>query len=175
MDQTGLILSNAVHFEPASSLGPRSSMHTSKRYLILFLLLVFPYLNVSSQEAAVAEPPVDKPKVAAETETASEDSAKATTREETEKFIRITKTDAGRPQGLETSIVRYVGEKGSSFEGVTVDLVGVVHIGQEEYYEQLAKKLATYDVVLYELVAPDGTRVRPEDVNAGRSPLMLCS
>ncbi len=36
--------------------------------------------------------------------------------------------------------------------GAVVDLVGVVHIGDEAYFRQMNQKLSTYDVVLYELV-----------------------
>lgn len=91
--------------------------------------------------------------------------------ERASRFIRISKTDQGHPQALETSIIRYVAPESSAHEGLIVDLVGVVHIGQKEYYEEIDKRLKTYDVVLYELVAPDGTRVLPEDIDASRSPL----
>ncbi len=51
---------------------------------------------------------------------------------------------------------------------VTVDLIGVVHIGEKDYYEALDKSFADYDAVLYELVAPKGTRI-PKDA-AERTP-----
>jgi hypothetical protein len=86
-----------------------------------------------------------------------------------ELYLRIKKTDAGKLAALQTAIVRYRGAKGSKYEGKIVDLVGVVHIGQREYYEDLNKRLAKYDSVLYELVAPDGTRIRPEDLEERRS------
>lgn len=91
--------------------------------------------------------------------------------ESTAKYLRISKTKSGKPKALETSIVRFVGQPGTKYEGRIVDLVGVVHIGQLEYYEELKTRLAKYDVVLYELVAPDGTRIRPEDLEARRSVL----
>lgn len=84
-------------------------------------------------------------------------------------FLRISRTDTNKPKALETAIVRYEGKPGTAFEGRTVDLVGVIHIGQKEYYQQIDKKLSGYDVVLYELVAPDGTRIRPEDLQHRRS------
>jgi hypothetical protein len=37
-------------------------------------------------------------------------------------------------------------------DGVTVDLVGVVHIGDEAYYKEINTLLAGYDAVLFELV-----------------------
>jgi len=79
-------------------------------------------------------------------------------------YVRITKTDKGEPKAMETAIVRYIGKPGTAYADRKVDLVGVVHIGQKEYYEQLQQKLSAYEVVLYELVAPDGTRIRPEDL-----------
>ena len=38
--------------------------------------------------------------------------------------------------------------------GAKVDLVGAVHIGDKEYYEQLNKEFKKYDSVLYEMVKP---------------------
>lgn len=84
-------------------------------------------------------------------------------------YMRISETEAGKPKAMETAIVRFVGTEGTKYAGRIVDLVGVVHIGQHEYYQDLKKKLAVYDVVLYELVAPDGTRIRPEDLEKRRS------
>jgi len=37
--------------------------------------------------------------------------------------------------------------------------VGAVHVGDKAYYDDLNKLFEDYDVVLYELVAPEGTRV----------------
>ena len=84
-------------------------------------------------------------------------------------YIRVAETDAGKPRALQTAIVRYVGEPDTPYAGRVVDLVGVVHIGQSEYYAELGKRLSKYDTVLYELVAPDGTRFRPEDLKNRRS------
>ena len=86
-----------------------------------------------------------------------------------DKYLRIHKSDKGEPLALQTAIVKYVGKKGSRYSGKEVDLVGVVHIGQREYYKDLNEKLGKYDSVLYELVAPDGTRIKPEDLKKSRS------
>jgi hypothetical protein len=83
-------------------------------------------------------------------------------------YVRIREEDK-EPQALETAIVRFVAAPGSKYEGRIVDLVGVVHIGQLEYYKDLNSRLSKYDVVLYELVAPDGTRIRPQDLEERRS------
>ena len=61
------------------------------------------------------------------------------------------KTDEGEKY-LQTSIVSY--SKGD----VTIDLISVVHIGEKNYYSQLNEEFKQYDALLYELVAPKGTR-----------------
>ncbi len=71
-------------------------------------------------------------------------------------FMRIAKDTAGKPKALQTSITRYemFTQQGNR---VTVDLIGVVHIGEQEYYQQLNHQFEQYDGLLYELVAPEGT------------------
>lgn len=89
--------------------------------------------------------------------------------EDEPKYLRIKKNEAGQKVSLQTAIVRYVGKPGTRYDGAVVDLVGVVHIGEKDYYRDLNDRLATYESVLYELVAPDGTRIRPEDLKERRS------
>lgn len=71
------------------------------------------------------------------------------------KFLRVVKDTAGNPQSLQTSIARYRPTEGD----LIVDLIGAVHIGEGNYYEMLNRQFKLYDVVLYELVAPEGTRI----------------
>ena len=82
-----------------------------------------------------------------------------------DRFLRIRKDERDRSMALETSIVRYekVTEDNTR---ITVDLIGAVHVGHAEYYEQLNKQFEKYEVLLYELVAPEGT-VIPK---GGRAP-----
>lgn len=85
--------------------------------------------------------------------------AKVTTRAKADDFsdfIRIRSNSKKKPQSLETSVTRYEG-KNAQGESFYVDLVGVVHIGEPEYYESFNKLFESYDAVLYELVAPEGT------------------
>lgn len=63
-------------------------------------------------------------------------------------FMRLT------DKAFQVSVVRYQKDK------KTVDLVGVVHVGDKAYYEKLNKLFTEYDAVCYELVAPKGTKVR---------------
>src|SRR5262249_51520473 len=58
-------------------------------------------------------------------------------------FLRIQRTARNQPVALETATVRYVPASGEG--GLTVDLVGVVHIGDRAYYRNLNKQLAQYD------------------------------
>jgi hypothetical protein len=106
-------------------------------------------------QTAVAEPKE-------EAKTASEDKEAL--------YLRLYKAEGEKkPSAMQTAIVRFRGKKGTTYAGKIVDLVGVVHIGEKEYYADLNKRLSKYDTVLYELVAPDGTRIKPEDLKKRRS------
>lgn len=74
------------------------------------------------------------------------------------KFLRVVRTGDGSPVAMETSISRYV-PKAPDREGVVVELISAVHIGEAAYYANLNKLFEGFDAVLYELVAPEGTRV----------------
>ncbi len=87
------------------------------------------------------------------------------------KFLRIQRDAVDEPTALETAVVRYVPATGDS--GLTVDLVGVVHVGDKTYYEKLNKLFEQYDVVLYELVAPRGTRPAKGGRREGGNPVAL--
>ncbi|MCA9189742.1 MAG: hypothetical protein R3E01_12485 [Pirellulaceae bacterium] len=75
--------------------------------------------------------------------------------DEPARFIRLVRDDAGTPLRMEVAVVRFQAPEG----GAVVDLVSAVHIGEREYYDTLNQRFADYDAVLYELVAPAGTRV----------------
>jgi hypothetical protein len=117
----------------------------------------------SFAQVSVAEPKI------AESSNDAKGRTKQASKQSESRYVRVYKTDDGKPNALQTSIVRYRGKAGSKYAGLIVDLVGVVHIGQREYYVDLNRRLNKYDTVLYELVAPDGTRIRPEDLQERRS------
>jgi len=77
------------------------------------------------------------------------------------KFLRIRRDGKGQPVALETAIVRYVPASGEG--DLEVDLIAAVHIGDRGYYDRLNKQFEHYDVLLYELVAPEGKRVPRRD------------
>jgi hypothetical protein len=85
--------------------------------------------------------------------TADEPAVKTKTR-----FLRIERDADGEPLALETAIVRYESDA-PEYKGVTIDLIGAVHVGEKAYYEKLNKEFEGYDAVLYEMVAPEGTRI----------------
>jgi len=141
----------------------KSLVHGSLAAALVLLMLDAITSSIGYAQDAVA------PAAKAPAESAAKPNKKACQGETDARYMRISETEDGKPKAMETAIVRFVGTKGTKYAGRTVDLVGVVHIGQHEYYQDLKKKLAGYEVVLYELVAPDGTRIRPEDLEERRS------
>jgi hypothetical protein len=87
-------------------------------------------------------------------------------------FLRIKNDEQGNPIAMQLANVRYVPENGNPND-VHVDLISAVHIADKSYYENLNQLFKTYDVVLYELVAPEGTRVGDKAASEGKSMLSL--
>ena len=104
----------------------------------------------SAQEA---DPPAEKPKQDKEAE-----------------FLRITKADDKSPIAMEVAVVTLAGPGGT---GPTVDLVSAVHVGDKSYYDELNRRFKEYDVVLYELVAPEGTTVPKGGVGRSAHPVSI--
>ena len=92
--------------------------------LLAFVCLLVSPLTLQGQ-TAVAEPPA-RPEATEKKPAASEPGGDT---KKSDRYIRVQTNADGKPQALQTAIVRYRGKKGSSYEGKTVDLVGVVHIG----------------------------------------------
>ena len=78
---------------------------------------------------------------------------------EKDDWARLERDDDGKPLALETAIGSYRFQEGEGRDDVQVDLVGAIHVGDKAYYRGLNKRFRSYDTVLYELVAPDGTVV----------------
>jgi hypothetical protein len=83
--------------------------------------------------------------------------APATEEDAAEAFVRVRRDERGVAQALEIAVVRFVRAEGNGEN--YVDLVGAVHVADRGYYDQLNKDFESYDAVLYELVAPEGTRI----------------
>jgi len=86
-------------------------------------------------------------------------------------FLRVVRDQEKTPVALETAIVRCAPVDPGA-KGPTVDLVAAVHVAQRSYYQQLNREFAGYDVVLYELVAPEGNRI-PRAGGTRSNPLSL--
>jgi len=74
-----------------------------------------------------------------------------------DRFLRLVRDKDDAPLAVETAIVHCAPVEGR--RGPTVDLVAAVHVAEKSYYDRLNKEFGAYDAVLYELVAPEGTRV----------------
>jgi len=61
-------------------------------------------------------------------------------------FLRFVETEKGAGR-LETALVTYEGKN-----DVKVDLIGVVHVAEKGYYQDLSRRFKAYDKLLYELV-----------------------
>ena len=86
-------------------------------------------------------------------------------------YIRLDRDPTGELVALETAVVEFVSDD-PAHKGLQVDLVGAVHVGEKDYYETLNKLFEGYDAVLYELVAPPGTRV-PKGAKPGGHPVAM--
>jgi len=121
-----------------------------------FWLSLVSFLLCSSSLSAWAQTESGKKSETAESGKAK--ARKAKDEVEIDHFMRVRKNSAGKPEALETSVTRYETVNAAG-EPVIVDLIGVVHIGEKDYYQELNKHFVKYDALLYELVAPEGTRI----------------
>lgn len=132
----------------------------------LLLIVGALFAKTASGQTAVADPPEKSAKQ--QTSDRPETSLDKAEGKEEQLYVRLKKNEDGKEVAMQTAVVRFEGLPGTKYAGKTVDLFGVVHIGEKEYYDDVDQRLSTYDSVLYELVAPDGTRIRPEDLEKRR-------
>jgi hypothetical protein len=116
------------------------------RFASAFLALILASAASVERISQSAELRVDK---------ASEKSAEKSA---SNKYLRVIHDPGDRAVSLETAIVSFAPPMISE-TGARVDLVAAVHIADKKYYLELNKRFANYDSVLYELVAPEGTRI----------------
>jgi hypothetical protein len=76
-------------------------------------------------------------------------------------FARIDTGEEKAPRALQLGVVTYAAA------GLSVDLVGAVHVGDPAYYAELNELFAEYDSVLFELVAHTGSDI-PSQVSQRR-------
>ena len=85
-------------------------------------------------------------------------------------FLRIQYNENNAPHYLQLANVRYAPANNYP-SNVYVDLISAVHVGDKSYYESLNSLFKNYDAVLYELVAPEGTKVSDKSAGEGKSML----
>jgi len=81
----------------------------------------------------------------------------ATPAKDLSNYVRLVRDASGRPVTFDTAIVHFAPADGRPHP--TVDLIAAVHVGDRKYYDELNRRFRQYDAVLYELVAPAGTRI----------------
>ncbi len=111
-------------------------------------------LALVSYRAIAVDKPGEKPTAGPDAKPAEKDNNNA----DAGKYLRIVRDRKDRVVGLETAIVSFR-PAGPGAADVRVDLVAAVHVADKSYYQELNKRFKEYDVVLYELVAPQGTRI----------------
>lgn len=80
---------------------------------------------------------------------------------ESSRFLRFEPDPTGGGT-LQTSIVRFAND-----QGVTVDLIGAVHIAERPYYELLNERFKQYDALLYEMVKPADADITQQEPGGG--------
>ena len=147
---------------------------SSRALLAILLAFVLSFVGprlYAGEPAKSGSPAVEKPaKVPEKSPEASKERGdkKQPKAKAEDRFMRVRRDDKGTPVAMETAVTSYVSANDSK-PGVTVDLVGAVHVGDRHYYDELNKLFESYDVVLYELVAPQGTVVTKEARTKGGS------
>lgn len=137
--------------------------------LVALLVLAAAGAHPAGSNFAAAAPPAtatenDAPQEAAEPTphqaeaAAADEEGTAEQQDDASAFLRVQRDDLGQPKAMETAIVTYAAA-GDKNRDVVVDLIGAVHVADATYYADLNKRFESYDVVLYELVAPEGTRI----------------
>ena len=87
-------------------------------------------------------------------------------------FTRLVRDKKEAPVALEAAIVKYTPREAGT-DGVVVDLVSAVHVAESSYFEELNRRFKDYDVVLYELVAPEGTVIPKGGAKKGGSAVSM--
>ncbi len=117
--------------------------------------------------ATVAAETPDPPRAAA---AAARSGDKTVPQDKTTEFLRITRNAKNAPLAMESAVVTYVPRSRDS-KTPSVDLVSAVHIGEKSYYDALNKLFTEYDVVLYEMVAPEGAMITKEGGHRSNHPI----
>jgi hypothetical protein len=94
---------------------------------------------------------------------------KADANQETQ-FVRLTRDVQKTPTAMQTAVVRY---QSPTRPGVSVDLVGAIHIADVAYYQKLNEEFKQYDAVLFELVSRPDAEITKGNKQTGHHPVQL--
>ena len=75
--------------------------------------------------------------------------------------VRYSEKAPTRAIAMDTAVIHFELKSGDK-DAATVDLIGAFHVADAEYYKKLNQLFTEYDVVLFELVAEEGTRIDPK-------------
>lgn len=106
----------------------------------------------SGTSATAAETSQDQA-AADEQQAAAEKGQQEESATEAPAYIRIRRNERNLAVAMETSVLTF--SNSVEFPDASVDLIGAVHLGDPEYYDQLNKLFPDYDVVLFEAVMPE--------------------
>jgi hypothetical protein len=87
-------------------------------------------------------------------------------------YLRLVVNEKKTPTSMESAIVHLAAKDRKAVDW-TVDLVAAVHIAEKSYYDELNRCFDNYDVVLFELVAPKGTRIAKGSKAKNNNPLTI--
>jgi len=118
-----------------------------KKLLVLMLVALWVVPGLAAE---------DRPIPQGDAQTADKTDAK---KDDASLFIRVRHNDGGKPVALETALVQFEIPAKDGQPAKLVDLIGAIHVGEKSYYEDLNTRFATYDALLYELVAPEDFRI----------------
>lgn len=117
----------------------------------------------AAEEIAHENPlPGEKEEISAEPETPAPEN-EADENADNSSFMRLRTNSSGKLIALETSSVPYVSQDGE----ISVTIIGAVHLGEEAYYKELNEHFKDFEVVLYEVVAEEGTRPAKSGKSSG--------
>jgi hypothetical protein len=116
-------------------------------------------MNLSSTLALLLLLLTALPSLAEEKKDAAATAKAAKTKKKQSSYVRTTKDDDGKLLALQTSIREFHSIPGADGPSIQVDLIGAIHVGEGDYYADLNRRFRGYDAVLYELIAPEGTRI----------------
>ncbi len=81
-------------------------------------------------------------------------------------YIRLTRDADNQAVALETAVVRFQAADGQD-DKLRIDLIGAIHVADQSYFAELNRLFRKYDLVLYELVAPEEDNVPVPGRNPG--------